>query len=92
MAMLFQPDGSHSVVEPKNGQDFSLEELKEFMNGAWIEVVTLVYGSIRMVVDEDGKRKELAINEQATHLYNETHRIPDIIVGPALICNWEEIE
>jgi hypothetical protein len=95
MATRWRVDGTSQVVFPKNGRDFSLEELKYYIGGGYIELVNLDSDSW-MVVDEDGKSKNLPINHNATKLYLGTavkngYR-SDVIVGDILVCSKSEIK
>jgi hypothetical protein len=97
MAILIEPDNANgpcklTTVEPKNGNDFDLEELREFMAGGYIDVVHLS-SEYLMVVDDEGFRKELPLNTVATAVYL-TFRTGsnNQIVGPALVCKRKEIE
>jgi hypothetical protein len=93
MAILIQPSGAMTQVEPLNGQDFSLEEMKGFMNDGWLEVCHFPVQRLRMLVDDNGHAKHLAFNPIATALYRMFTRPNDnVIVGPALLCKWDEIE
>jgi hypothetical protein len=67
------------------------------MNDGYIEVVHLNYkfndrplGMI-MIVDDDGLRKELPLNEIATAVYIASGGNSPI-VGPALLCERHEVE
>lgn len=77
-------------VEPMNGTDFSLEELRSFVGG-YIEVLDL-YDDEMMVVNEEGKLKGLPINEMATWYLLDNSRYSDVIVGNVLICNTNQIK
>lgn len=84
-AALRTPDGALIYKEPKNGTDFSLEELQEFVGGC-IEIVPLAYDLI-MVVNEDGKLLDLPFNEEATKIHRiYTGSAFSYVVGNALIC------
>lgn len=85
MAQLIYANGRVENVSPKNGTDFTLEELNEFVGG-YIEIVYLNDGRL-MVVNEEGKLKALPINVRATALYGSV----DIITGNALICDRDQI-
>lgn len=77
-------------VQPKNGTDFQLEELQDYIGG-YIEIVRL-NGDEIMVIDEEGKLKNLPFNVGATLVFNERSGImDDIIVGNALVCKTEEV-
>lgn len=90
MAHWIKPDGPPIEVHPKNGRDFQLEEIREFLEGGYMEVVTLPSDQY-MVVDEDGKRKQLAYNSLATTVAQHVLQHGDYIAGPALVCRKGEI-
>lgn len=77
-------------VKPKSGKTFSLSELQGFVEG-YIEIVELKDGKI-MIVNEEGKLKDLPFNHAATKIYAETYSNRNIIVGNALVCKSTEIE
>lgn len=78
-------------VTPKNGMDFSLEELRGFVGG-FIEIVPLSPSQI-MVINEEGKLNDLPVNALATNaLYLAMGDFCDVIVGDALICDSEMVE
>lgn len=76
-------------VEPKNGADFSLEELQEFVGG-YIEIIDLFDGTL-MVINEEGKLKDLPFNIPATLIYSKKYGMQDYIVGNALVCDKSQI-
>lgn len=75
-------------VEPSNGTDFSLEELR--IVGGHIELVRLSKSQV-MVVNEEGKVYDLPQNENATMLVNIAG-IRDVIVGNVLVCDINKIK
>lgn len=78
-------------VTPKNGTDFSLDELRGFVGG-FIEIVPLTTSKI-MVINEEGKLNDLPVNILATKaLYLAIGLFCDVIVGDALICDSEMIK
>lgn len=89
LSTVITTDGLHRNVEPSNGTDFSLEELKEFVGG-YIEIVHLNKSQV-MVVNEEGKLIGLEPNPFATLLVQIAgHR--DIIVGNVLVCDTSKIK
>ena len=89
LSTVITTNGLHKDVEPSNGTDFSLEELKEFVGG-YIEIVRLSKSQI-MVVNEEGKLMGLSPNPYATLLVQIAgHR--DTIVGNVLVCDIEKIK
>ena len=82
MATLIKADGTETEVKPSKGSSFKLEELQKHVGG-YIEPVRLVDGKT-MLVDEDGRSKQLPYNEGASKRAGQT------IVGNALIVNGRE--
>lgn len=97
MATLYQVKNVNGVytpetseVKPQSGKTFSLSELQGFVDG-YIEIVKLNDGKI-MVVNEEGKLKDLPFNHAATKIYAETYSNRDVIVGNALVCEPNELD
>ena len=89
MANLYKTNGEVLEVIPKNGTDFSLEELQCFVGG-YIELVNLNDDEI-MIVNEEGKLDNLPYNQKATeHLLAKVNGF-DVIVGDALVCKRKEV-
>ena len=82
-------DNAVQVVPPKNGEDYSLEELQGFVGG-YIEIVRLAEGQL-MVVNEEGKLLGLPLNRIATVIYQDCGH-NDAILGNALVCPDGAIE
>lgn len=90
MASLLRTDGTRQNIAPQNGTDFQLEELHALLGG-YVEVVKLDDGRL-LLVNDNGKIKQLAINPQATVLLWEfTDSLADVIVGDAVLCNDHEV-
>jgi hypothetical protein len=91
MAQWIKADGTMQEVKPQNGTDFKLQELYEYTNGGPIEVVHPVGGPYdRMcVLNEEGKLRDLPVNQLATIFYNHPD---DVIVGDVLICDDGEVQ
>lgn len=85
MATLYSIDGMQKEVKPKVEKGFSLEELQSYVEGN-IECVELPDGMV-LVVNEEGKLKNLPVNRLATQEWEKYFGATDIIVGNALICN-----
>lgn len=84
-AIVLSPNGQSSVVSPDNGNDFSLEQAQSIVGG-YVEVIPLKNGKI-MILNEEGKLKDLTLNRQATDLAHESY-LPadDYIVGHVIVC------
>ena len=97
MATLYrynEPDNAFATceeetVEPKNGTDFTLEELQGYVGG-YIEIIHLNDGRI-MVINEEGKLLGLPLNMLATIQYQLSYGPLDQIVGNALVCKNTEV-
>lgn len=85
MADWIKTNGERIEVQPKNGTDFSLEELQGFVGG-YIEIVRMDDEHL-MVVNEEGKVYGLPINMTASMLI-----MRDTIVGDVLVCKSNEIK
>lgn len=84
MAKLIAPNGVISFTQPANGKHFSLKELQEAVEG-YIEIVRLENDLI-MVVNEEGRLRNLPFNESASALAKQS------IVGRVLICKDNEVK
>ena len=82
-------DGREEFIEPKNGTDFSLEELHKAVGG-WIQIIHLKDGKV-MVCHEEGKIMGLMPNEKATDIAFE-NGILDYIVGNVVVCDSDMIK
>lgn len=82
-AYILKASGKVIETKPKNGTDFSLEELNEIVGG-YIEVIRTINDNQIMVLNEEGKLKHLPVNQRATALYPN---LADIIVGDVLVCD-----
>lgn len=58
MATLIKTDGTQTVVQPKNGTDFKLEELQTFVGG-YIEILHSRSDDTIMVINEEGMIQSL---------------------------------
>ncbi len=76
-------------VHPKNGTDFKLDELQDFVGG-YIEIIHLNDGRI-MVINEEGKLLDLPVNLLATVQYQLSFGPIDQIYGNALVCENKEV-
>lgn len=88
MAKIYKPDGQIIDIHPKNGTDFSLEEIQSIVNG-YFETLSLPDGSW-VAVNDKGKEMGLPININATKIIRSVG-YDDCIVGNALICKYSEI-
>lgn len=90
MAILFHTDGLCEVLRPPTNLDYgyTLEQMREWMDGGFIQIVTIHPDVSRMVVDDEGLIKALPINMAATLLYRCYGGISNIH-GPAVVVPWD---
>lgn len=92
-AKLLKVSGEVVEIEPKNGTNFTLDELYEHLNCSLVEVINLNQDDI-MVVDEEGKwTSNNVVNVNATKYAQENQAITswDYIAGDAIVCNRKMI-
>lgn len=83
---LIKPDGSLEDYPPA-GKHYTLEELQQAVGG-YIEILHVEKGFL-MVVNEQGKLKDLPVNRLASLLYGNPF---DHVVGNALVCRSQDID
>ncbi len=81
---IYRASGSIENASPKDGQQFSLEELQKIVDG-YIELVRLSDGRV-MVCNEDGKSRNLPMNQNATTVMRSDRPTTDYLVGDVLVC------
>ena len=87
--IIYKANGEVIETSPKNGNYYTLDELKEIVGG-YIEIIYLTNNKI-MVINDEGKLINLPHNENATTLYRICLDTTDFIVGDALVCNTNRI-
>ena len=88
MALWIKALSPSETVRPKNGAEFTLQELQSYVGG-YIEAVRLDDDTV-MWVNEEGKLKGLPPNAQATVMAQGRIRPDDHIVGDVLIATLLE--
>lgn len=96
-AMLLETDGTMSELRPAKGKSFKLKQLCKAIGCEWIEVLTPQDGPYQgyiMVIDEEGKHAQRAINPLATAIWYETYPLAeyspvDVVVGPVILMKSE---
>ena len=89
-AKIIYTDKETEDYTPKNGKTFGLTEMQEIIGG-YIEPIRLNDGRI-IIVDEDGKSKDKAVNIPATNILRRDHFTTDYIVGTAIVCDADMID
>ena len=89
-AKIIYTDKEAEDYTPKNGKTFALTEMQEIVGG-YIEPIRLNDGRM-IIVDEDGKSKDKAVNIPATNILRRDHFTTDYIVGTAIVCDADMIE
>ena len=89
-AKIIYTDKEAEDYTPKNGRTFELEEMQEIVGG-YVEPIRLNDGRM-IIVDEDGKSKDKAVNIPATNILRRDHYTTDYIVGTAIVCDADMID
>ena len=89
-AKIIYTDKEAEDYTPKNGKTFELTEMQEIIGG-YVEPIRLNDGRM-IIVDEDGKSKDKAVNIPATNILRRDHYTTDYIVGTAIVCDADMIE
>ena len=89
-AKIIYTDKEDEHYTPKNGKTFELTEMQEIVGG-YVEPIRLNDGRM-IIVDEDGKSKDKAVNIPATNILRRDHYTTDYIVGTAIVCDADMIE
>ena len=89
-AKIIYTDKEAEDYTPKNGKTFALTEMQEIIGG-YIEPIRLNDGRM-IIVDEDGKSKDKAVNIPATNILRRDHYTTDYIVGTAIVCDADMID
>ena len=89
-AKIIYTDKEAEDYTPKNGKTFALTEMQEIIGG-YVEPIRLNDGRM-ILVDEEGKSKNKAVNIPATNILRRDHYTTDYIVGTAIVCDADMIE
>ena len=89
-AKIIYTDKEAEDYTPRNGKTFALTEMQEIIGG-YVEPIRLNDGRM-IIVDEDGKSKEKAVNIPATNILRRDHYTTDYIVGTAIVCDADMID
>jgi len=85
MAKIIRTDGTETPISPKNGIDFSLEELQKIVGGP-IEILHTPCSGEIIVINEEGKCEGLPVNWDATAMFGWP------LVGSVLVCDAKEVK
>ena len=96
MAKIIKTTGEVIEVAPKNGTDFSLEEMQEIVNHNghhYIEVINLYNGQL-MIMNEEGKCDHVnaPINRKATDIFMQSFGACDVVCGDVLVCGDDQVK
>jgi hypothetical protein len=84
-ALLIKSGGEKLSITPENGVFFTLKELQSYVGG-YLEML-LTNDDRTLIINEEGKLKNLEINDEATKLIVEK-----VIVGNVVVCDWSMIQ
>jgi hypothetical protein len=97
MGTLFANDGTTKEVTPKNGKNFTFEEIKELTGVRWIEAVWFKDGTAIMFDEEYLVRPEPSFNVNKAATDHIRKHSPNTLVsaqgimGGALLLTKEEV-
>lgn len=96
MAQIIKTNGEVIEVAPKNGHDFSLEEMQEIVNhngNHYIEVIYLPNNKL-MIINEEGKCEHVnaPFNQKATDIFVDAFGPYDFVCGNVLVCDSNQVE
>ena len=87
--IIYKINGEVIETSPKNGKNYTYEELREIVGG-FIQIIFLK--DKFMIINEEGKLNNLPYTDNATVLYRANFRnTTDFIVGDALLCGKDKI-
>ena len=87
--IIYKTNGEVIETSPKNGKNYTYEELREIVGG-FIQIIFLK--DKFMIINEEGKLNNLPYNDNATVLYRANFRnTTDFIVGDALLSGKDKI-
>ena len=89
-AKIIYTDKEAEDYTPKNGKTFALTEMQEIVGG-YVEPIRLNDGRM-IIVDEEGKSKDKAVNIPATNILRRDHYTTDYIVGTAIVCDADMVD
>ena len=89
--LIIDTDGEETHVTADEKPD--LYKMQEIVEGN-IELVACRYGNgtKAMIINEEGKLKNLRVNSKASEMYLDLHDVKDLIVGKAIVFKNFEIE
>lgn len=89
--LIIDTDGEETHVTADEKPD--LYKMQEIVEGN-IELVACRYGNgtKAMIINEEGKLKNLHVNSKASEMYLDLHDVKDLIVGKAIVFKNFEIE
>ena len=91
MAWILKVDGTkEELIGAGPDRELSLEQLRKGIGGGWIESLTISPTEV-LIVDEEGKLKNMPFNQQATEKAMNAG-FADMIVGDAILCRHKNGE
>ena len=92
MALILKTDGTKvEITATRADGTLSLKQMQQAVGG-YIQLVNTANPDVILVVNEEGKLRDLPINEQATRIYFAAHGMSDVLVGDVLVCHTSEID
>lgn len=86
--ILLKAEGGSQQLEPRNGTDFTVEELEALVGGD-LEKHRIADNRGYIISDRDAKDKGKRFNDEATLVYCLWHGFKDSIHGDVVLCPTE---
>lgn len=95
-AKLIKSSGEMININPKDGKEFSCEELRAFVGGHFQMLNPASRTGAVMFCNEEGKLLSLPLNRTATIVWQQycepgSERSHDFVVGDVVICHKSQV-
>jgi hypothetical protein len=88
--LIIPAEGSPSLLTAADGNTAAYEAVRAAIGGGWVEQIR-VNGPV-LLVDEDGKRKQMPFNRTATELALDNMWLGDYVGGTVVLAGPEDAD
>lgn len=86
---LLKPDGGSQQLEPRNGTDFTVEELEALVGGRNLQIAKVARDKGYLISNWKTEKSDSNFNDEATLIYCMSRGFMDTIYGNAVLCPTE---
>lgn len=86
---LLKADGGSQQLEPRNGTDFTVEELEALVGGKNLQIAKVARDKGYLISNWKTEKSDGNFNDEATLIYCMSHGFMDTIYGDAVLCPTE---